>query len=426
MLKSLLQSIYHKLFRYNNVPEPARVSGVEFSIDKTKISQNALKVVTRIGKAGFQSYLVGGCVRDLMVGLQPKDFDVVTNAEPKEIKKLFRNSLYIGRRFKIIHVLFGRDFIEVCTFRRDRHKIFAFMGDKKKNRMLANNTYGRIDHDVYRRDFTINALYFNCEKNEIIDYVGGVDDIRHKRICMIGEVNIRLTEDPIRILRAIRFAAKLDFILADEVVKGIESYKSRLLTGSSERLFLEVIKLFDNGHGLRSYQMLVKHKLMDVLLPGFTRFTHAKHKEKFTALIEQVLVNADQRIAENKRVSTPFILAVLLWACFMSSLDTVKYTRKQHHFKYPKAIHKVFKSQLKFLAVPRRVLDVIGVIWEFQLLFSQSHGDRAARLTSHPRFRAAYDLLLLRAKIDPSLANEAVWWSEYLKKHPIENHSKHS
>ena len=415
MLSNIIKSIYTKITQGRSAVEPTRVSGENFKLSKQSVSRNALKILNRINDSGFQAYLVGGCVRDLMVGLYPKDFDVVTNAVPQEVKKLFRNSLYIGRRFKIIHVLFGREVIEVITFRRDRKLFLSFMRNTKKQRMLANNTYGDMEHDVYRRDFTINALYYDSKRNEIIDYVGGVEDIKKRRIQIIGEATIRFSEDPIRILRAVRFAAKLNFDLADDVSLAIEACKTKLHTVSTERLFLEVNKLFDQGHGWLSYQILCKRDLLDTLLPEYTAQINPTNKDKFTALIKIALNQADQRIAQKKHTSISFILAVLLWHCIMSRLATVKYTRKNHEIKFPKAARTVLKHQLKYLSVPRRILDAISTIWEFQLLFPQSHGNRANKLHRHPRFKAAYDLLLIRAQVDVDLAEEALWWTQYIK-----------
>lgn len=395
-------------------------------VSRKAISPNALKVLQRLHKAGFQSYLVGGGVRDILAGVLPKDFDIATDAKPEQIKKLFRNSMIIGRRFRIVHVRFGPEIIEVTTFRGDGSDFSATKRTHRSGMLLRDNTYGSLQTDVWRRDFTLNALYYNIADFSVVDYCGGVDDIKRKRVAMIGDPAERLIEDPVRILRAIRLAAKLDFTLEPVLEAVIPQHIHRLKEVPPERLYIELIKVFYGGSGLASLPLMRKFGVFDLLFPQVAACLGEASDDVPTGLIMQALYSADKRYAEGASLSSAFLFAVLLWEPLQRQLkerlpkrteakDDKKRAPKGPSFGtvFDEVCNTLMQEQLKTVAIPRRVQELIVSIWAQQYRLRQrKSGQHVQHTLQHPRFRAAFDLLMLRAKAGEPVWQLAMWWDK--------------
>ena len=278
----------------------------QHQIPKDAICKNALKVLVRLNEAGYEAYLVGGSVRDLLLGKKPKDFDVATNAKPEEVKRLFRNCRLIGRRFRLAHILYGRDVIEVATFRGPHEGKQSHQADKNnEGRITRDNVFGSLEEDAIRRDFTVNALYYSIKDESIIDFTGGMNDLKHKVLRMIGDVETRYREDPVRMLRAVRFAAKLDFSIEKRAHAVIFEMANLLENIPLARLFDETIKLFQGGYGLKCFHLLREYQLFQLLLP-----LTENNINQSSAMIEQALKNTDERVAIGKSVNPAFFLSV--------------------------------------------------------------------------------------------------------------------
>ncbi|GLS26878.1 polynucleotide adenylyltransferase PcnB [Marinibactrum halimedae] len=385
----------------------------EHNVSRRDISQSALKVMKRLHEGNYQAYLVGGGVRDVLLGGKPKDFDVATNATPEQVKRLFRNSRIIGRRFRIVHVRFGREVIEVTTFRAS-HEEAKNRKEAQQNEsgmLLRDNVYGDIHSDAMRRDFTVNALYYTNEDFCIYDYTGGLKDIEHRQIRMIGEPTVRFQEDPVRLLRAVRFAAKLDFTIEPNTAQPIPELGHLLNDIPSARLWDESLKLFMSGHALSTYLGLCQYNLFQYLFPGSAEHidSHPIAKEFF----RRAMVNTDRRIQADKRVTPAFIFAVLMW-------PEVQHTQKQLEQEgntpsqaLQQASQQVISRQLTRISIPKRFTMTVRDIWDLQLRLPKRAGHRALRTFEHPKFRAAYDFLLLREESGEETNGLAQWWTEY-------------
>jgi poly(A) polymerase len=393
----------------NNVRIYARS---EHSISRKQISDHALKVLYRLHKEGFDAYLVGGCVRDLLLGREPKDFDVVTNAEPEQIKKVFRNCRLIGRRFRLAHVHFGQEVIEVATFRgageaNDEQVL------NKEGRLVRDNVYGTIEEDVWRRDFTVNALYYNIKDFSVVDYTGGMLDHQAAVLRLLGDPETRLREDPVRMLRAVRFAVKLGFSIHPECEQAIHDAAPLLANIPAARLYDEALKLFLSGYGLQTFEMLRHYGLFQVLFPIIERSLAEEEQGFPRLLLVKALENSDNRIADGKTVTAYFLFAAFLW-------DAVQIRSKQkiakgsnNYMAYQDAANEVIAVQVKSIALPRHITLAMREVWSLQPKFHVQTGSKPSRLITHPRFRAAYDFLVLRAEtggVDPALAH---WWGIY-------------
>lgn len=385
----------------------------EHSISRKQISENALKVLYRLQKEGFDAYLVGGCVRDLLLGREPKDFDVVTNADPEQVKKVFRNCRLIGRRFRLAHVHFGQEVIEVATFRGVGEPQNDDQVLTKEGRLLRDNVYGTIEQDVWRRDFTVNALYYNIKDFSVVDYTGGMADHKAAILRLIGDPETRFREDPVRMLRAVRFAVKLGFQIHEDCEKSIHDVAPLLANIPAARLYDETLKLFLSGYALQTFEMLRHYGLFKVLFPA-TEQSLAVEEDGFPKLLLiKALENSDNRIAEGKTVTAYFLFAAFLW-------DAVRMRSKQKQVKgtaefiaYQEAANEVIAAQIKSTALPRHITLAMREVWSLQPKFNGQFGSKPSRLIHHPRFRAAYDFLLLRAQTggaDPELAK---WWEIY-------------
>lgn len=429
---------------------PRIITRAEHPISRRNISPNALRVLYRLREGGHQAFLVGGCLRDLILGVVPKDFDVATSARPEEVKRLFRNCRLIGRRFRLAHVFYGQEIIEVATFRaasapsqgeepEEDPDILPEVGASEDNgveppfapeedddsddgedtdrvldeggRILRDNTYGTIDDDVWRRDFTCNALYYNIEDFSLWDYVGAMEDIQARRLRLIGDAEQRYREDPVRMLRAARFEAKLGFTLDGETGSKIDSLRHLLGEVPTARLFDETLKLFLTGHGARSFEALRRHRLLEVLYPSVERYLR-RHPG---SLVEQLLVaglaNTDARVAEGKTVTPTFLFTLLLYG------PIAEYIERQPPEKWDDVgtildacDHAVREAQQR-VQIPRRFALGLREMFALQPRLEHPRGRRALRLLEQSRFRAAYDLLLLRAQIGMAPAEVAQWWS---------------
>jgi poly(A) polymerase len=393
-------------------------------ISKTNISVNALKVLNRLHHSGYEACLVGGSVRDLLLGIAPKDFDVATNAKPHEVNRLFRNSLVIGRRFRIVHVQFGREIIEVTTFRGgEEHHEEGHIDHKKDHQgmIIRDNIFGDISQDAKRRDFTVNALYYNIADFSIIDFTRGYQDLKDKVIRLIGDPEVRYKEDPVRILRAIRFSAKLDFTLHSETAKPIKKLIPLIKNVPSARLSEEIFKVYHNGAAQKGHQLLCDYGLFDLFFPAAasalnTSSTHAKREESRLIghkIINQALENTDHRFAARKPIMPAFLLAALLWHPMQQEIRRFKQEGDTLLEALEKSMSHIIHMQNQAVAIPKRYWQAVREIWVLQYRFSRRHGPRAFRLLQHPRFRAAYDFLLIRALAGDESVDLADWWTTF-------------
>jgi poly(A) polymerase len=397
----------HKPKKPKIIPRPAH------NVSRAEISKNALKVLYRLHKAGFQAFLVGGGVRDAILDLHPKDFDIATDAHPEEIRALFGNCRLIGRRFRLAHIRFGRDVIEVATFRAaaDDNDGDADTAKDHTGRILRDNVYGTIDEDVWRRDFTCNALYYNIADFSIWDYVGGIEDIRKRRLVLIGDARKRLREDPVRMLRAVRFAAKLDFRIDKKTVEAIAESKKLLANVPAARIFDEFLKLFEAGFAERTFTLLRKHGLFGQL------FCEADDEmdrdERFEKFVRMALVNTDKRVAAGKSVTPMFLIGVFLWVPIRQAAEKMRSREKMSEAQsLAMAAYRITGLQQSRISIPRRFTAPMREMLALQPRFSVMKGKRALKLLEHRRFRAAYDFMLLRVKIGELDPEVGQFWTE--------------
>ena len=393
---------------YSKKTKPTIIPRPSHNVSRNEISGSALKVLYRLHKSGFQAFLVGGGVRDALLGLHPKDFDIATNASPDEIRALFSNCRLIGRRFRLAHVRFGREIIEVATFRAatDANEKHADVEHDHEGRILRDNVYGSIDEDVWRRDFTCNALYYNIADFSIWDYVGGVKDVERRRLELIGDPDTRLREDPVRMLRAIRFAAKLDFRIASDVEEAILRNRDLLGNVPPARLFDEFLKMFQAGHAENTFDKLREYKLFRLLLPETDKALD--NDESYIKFTRMALANTDRRVAADKSVTPMFLLGVFLWAPVKERAEKLAAKEKMSASQaLSLASYDIAGLQQSRVSIPRRFTTPMREMLAMQPRFDINRGKRALKLLEHRRFRAAYDFMMLRAKcgdFDPELA----------------------
>jgi poly(A) polymerase len=375
----------------------------------------------RLKDAGYQGHLVGGGVRDLLLGREPKDFDVATDAHPEDIRGLFRNCRLIGRRFRLAHVLFGREVIEVATFRalqeetedsnRERHV-------DQEGRIVRDNVYGTIAEDAFRRDFTVNALYYNINNFSVIDYVGGLDDLNAGVLRLIGDPETRYREDPVRMLRAVRFATKLGFRLHADTERPIEELAASLGDIPPARLFDEMLKLFMGGYALANFEALRHYNLFDSLFPLTEQaLTHEEEHFPLT-LISHGMENTDTRIEQGKPVTPAFLLAVFLWQPVRECARQLEAAGQHPAQAMQHAGSQIIAEQAAVMAMPRRYSLPMREIWMLQMRLERKGGRRSLRVLTHPRFRAAYDFLLLRAEAGEVPVELGQWWTDFQELHP--------
>jgi len=384
----------------------------QHAISRKDINSYALKVLYRLRQAGFGAYLVGGAVRDLLLGQRPKDFDVATDATPEQVRHLFRNCRLIGRRFRLAHVMYGREIIEVATFRA---------GDDdgsgarrvKNGALVRDNVYGTIEEDALRRDFTCNALYYALEDFSVRDYVSGFADVKARCLRLIGEPEQRYREDPVRMLRAIRLAAKLGFSIEPATAAPIPHLAHLLSQAAPARLFEEMLKLFLNGYAQASFHLLENHGLLSALLPESAAALHANRSGALRRLLLTGLDNADHRVATGLPVSPAFLFALLLWPAFCKTLTHLQQQGVALEEAQRRAADRVTLHQLDTLAMPRRFSWPMQEIWLLQSRFRQRR--RVAHFLTHPRFRSAFDFLLLRQVASSKHREDVLFWQQQLK-----------
>ena len=374
-------------------------------IDVSKISKHALEIILSLQKNNYEAYIVGGAIRDILIDQNPKDFDIATSATPEQIRKLFKKSRIIGRRFKLVHVLDGRNIIEVSTFRAkpQEREIMA-------NGVEKDNEYGTLKEDAERRDFTSNSIYFNPTNKKLIDFYGGIDDIKNKQLAIIGVPEIRFQEDPVRILRAIRFAAKLDLSINADITSIIHKNINLLENIPYSRLFDEVMKLFLTGHALKSVILFNKFNLSKKFFPMLQSTNPSTQ-----AFLKQGLSDTDKRIRENKSVNPGFLLAVFLWKDVNEAWEKRKKTSINNTVALNAAIDFVLAKQSKIFPVQKRFIVTMSEIWRLQPRFKNLNPKRIYRLLGHPRFRAAYDFLLLRNRQGEVENNLTQWWIKFVE-----------
>ncbi|WP_295435022.1 polynucleotide adenylyltransferase PcnB [uncultured Thiodictyon sp.] len=396
-----------------SAPVPLIVPRAEHSISRANISEYALKVLYKLKQEGFAAHLVGGGVRDLLLGHEPKDFDVATDATPEQVRGVFRNCRLIGRRFRLAHVHFGREIIEVATFRgtgaddddADRHV--------ENGMIVRDNSYGSIAEDALRRDFTINALYYDISNFSLIDYTGGLDDIRTGQLRLIGDPEQRYREDPVRMLRAIRFACKLGFRVEPRTERPLFALGALLGDIAAARLFDELIKMFHAGYGLDTFEKLRHYGLFGHLFPD-TEACLAQEEQSFPiTFVSRGLANTDQRILGDKPVAPFFLYAVLLWEPVRRRYEQLLAKGVEEADAMEQAASEVCAREQPLVCIPKRYSLPMREIWALQPRLLQCDGKRPARLIGHPRFRAAYDFLVLRAEAGEADQDLADWWTRF-------------
>jgi poly(A) polymerase len=440
-------------------PSPVIVARADHPVSRSQISGNALKVLYRLKDAGYQGFLVGGCVRDLLIGIEPKDFDIATNASPDEVRRLFRNCRLIGRRFRLAHVRFGPQIIEVATFRAagapiapepdldgitdddaeadenggvpldeqgdingnvappDEDEGFDRAHDER-GRLLRDNVYGTIDQDVWRRDFTCNALYYSIEDFSIWDYVGGVEDVRARTIRLIGDPETRYREDAVRMLRAVRFEAKLGFTIHESARAPFATLAGLLAHIPPARLLDEFQKLFLAGFGRLTFDLLREHGLFEPLFPAAAAHLAAEPDGMALALIHAGLADTDRRVEQGRSVTPMFLFAVLLFGPVSAAAQKRFNAGLPPAAAIADAVDEVVREQNRRIGIPKRFSIPMRELLALQPRFHRREGRRVLGFLAHPRFRAAYDFLLLRAQAgaeDPAIAR---WWTEFLALNP--------
>ncbi len=407
----------------------------EHSIDLSLVDERAIKVVQTLADAGFEAYIVGGAVRDLLLGLRPKDFDVATNATPEEVKALFRRAFIIGRRFRIVHVVFGRgrdhEVIEVSTFRAmmDSSAADTVSGNEKtskselagkshvidaEGRVLRDNVWGPQIEDAARRDFTVNAMYYDPRREIVVDYHGGIKDAKKKLLRMIGDPETRYREDPVRIIRVVRFAAKLGFEIEPKTRVPIQAMAALLDNVPQSRMFDEMIKLLQTGHSLASLEELRKQGLHRGIFPILDVVLDEAHRhdgrEKF---VQMALADTDRRVGEHKPVAPSFMLACMLWHDVLDRWQKFKAKGEAPFPALQQAIDAVFDARIGDISGRGKLAGDMREIWMMQPRFERRAGSTPFTLVEQPRFRAGFDFLRLRADAGETDGTLAEWWEDF-------------
>ncbi|PXX42574.1 polynucleotide adenylyltransferase PcnB [Undibacterium pigrum] len=389
--------------------KPTVLSHKDHGIDPQLVSANAIRITQTLQENGFKAFVVGGAVRDLLTGVKPKDFDIATNATPEQVKRLFRRAFIIGRRFQIVHVMFGQDLLEVTTFRGS-----ATDGAPKDEhgRVLRDNTFGEQYEDAARRDFTVNAMYYDPASQVVLDYHGGMKDIKKKTLRIIGVPEARYREDPVRMLRVVRFAAKLNFTIDASTRAPIAVMAPLINNVPAARVFDETLKLLTSGHAMACLQQLRKEGLHHGLMPLLDVVLEQPLGEKFVTL---ALANTDERVQQGKPVSPGFLFASLLWHQVVEKWEAYKAAGE---FPIP-ALHlaadDVLNTQTDALAIQRKIGSDMRDIWAMQPRFEKRVGKTPYKVLEHPRLRAGYDFLLLRCasgEIDEEIGE---WWTDFME-----------
>ena len=380
----------------------------ELSIDNSQIFSGANEVIKILQEAGFQAYLVGGGIRDLLLGLHPKDFDIATDAHPEDVRQLFDDCRIIGRRFRIVHVYFPGGYVEVATFRA------AGRADvNSQGRIIADNSYGSMEEDAFRRDFTVNALFYDPGSQQLVDLVNGRQDIHAKTLRVIGDPDLRFREDPVRMLRAVRLAAKIDFEIESQAKNAIYRLGHLLQEVPPARLFDEMIKLFHAGHAQQTFHSLREFGLFKYMFPLTEKVLNDNSLNTFSDLLQCALLNTDERITSGKSVTPAFLFAVFLWGPMRVLSKQLEEEGLSPKVAHEAAVKDTILSQLPHTSIPKRFSYPMRDIWNLQYRFYRRRGKQVYRLYEHARFRAAYDFLCLRASAGDPVDELCEWWTVF-------------
>ena len=387
-----------------NTNSPKVIKASTHGIKLKHVDKNAQSIIDKLNNSGFDAFIVGGFVRDLILGLKPKDCDVVTNATPEEIKKTIPKTRIIGRRFKLVHARSGRNITEISTFRSSSNR---YTKKSHKGIILRDNNYGSIEDDAYRRDFTINSLYLDIRNMEVIDFVGGYEDLQNKVLNSIGDSTKRFREDPIRIIRAIRFKSKLDLTFEARLEKEIVKLSYLLSEISSGRIYEETLKLFLTGNSESIMQEMQKYQITKYFLPVTQGYLDAKKDKRF---IFNALRNTDKRFHEDKTLTPSFLFSIFLWPALINKVGELN-SKKIKIPKVTRAANIILKLHNEHCFIPNRIQKSIKEIWEMQVMLLRIP-EKSKILIKHPRFRASYDFLLLREKSGENLSGVGAWWTK--------------
>ena len=407
-------------------------SSAELGFDRSDISPESLEVVRTLKSRGYDGFLVGGCVRDLIMGLKPKDFDVATDALPGEVQDIFPRSRIIGRRFKIVHVVSRRGrfrhVVEVTTYRAasenpDGAKGRTFSRSSRTGRILADNVYGTREEDVMRRDFTLNALYYDPLKEKVIDYLGGVRDIRHRQLRMIGDPERRFAEDPVRMIRAVRFQARLGFEVQDEIESAIRNRFRCLEDIHTSRLYDEVIKLFHQGSAEEAWDRLFETPLGKMLFPHVASSMRHGQPDSCLEFVRGALRNTDNRVRAGMPVIDSFFVAVVFWDVYRKALGRQRAGRTAKHEAHGRAVLETLDDSSGLVIIPLRVRTIVQEIWWMQDLMERRPKKSIDSIMANRRFRAAYDFLVLRAEAGEIDRASPDWWTRLQEVTPDQRRS---
>jgi len=401
----LIKKFIRRVLRFGSGSEPRTVPKEQHGIGREAISQGSRKVCEVLHSQGYQAYVVGGAVRDLLLGLRPKDFDVATDAYPEEVHKVFRRSRLIGKRFKLVHVMFGEETVEVSTFRARTATETDELG-----RVLRDNIYGTREDDTVRRDFTINALYYDPASETLLDYHNGLRDLQRKSVRIIGDARARYREDPLRMLRAVRFAAKAGFAIDERTRKPIRELAHLLENVPPSRVYEEMQKLLLSGHAATGLRQLRSEGLHHGLLPLLDVIFGQPMGERFVTL---ALEQTDSRVRSGKSVSPAFLFAALLWHEVLAAWKKSEQRGLKPIPALFEAMDTVLDIQSDKLAIPRRFTAVMKEIWALQPRLEQRSGRRPFGLLAHERFRAGFDFLVLRSASGEAPEELSQWWEKF-------------
>ncbi|MEM0911308.1 MAG: polynucleotide adenylyltransferase PcnB [Pseudomonadota bacterium] len=393
---------------------PAVYAKSQHPLRREHIPKHVVQIIEKLNAAKYEGYVVGGCVRDKLFGMAPKDFDVVTDARPEQIKQLFKNCRLIGRRFRLAHLRYGREIVEVATFRGHHVESSPDSQTCDSGMLMRDNVYGCIEEDAARRDFEMNAMYFNPITEEILDFANGLQAVNKRKIKMIGIAQNRIAEDPVRMLRAVRFSAKLGCNLHEELQDAIKRQAQLISNVAPARLFEEINKLLISGRGQATLPLLIEFGLMQHLFPLWVNPVDS-HSSKEWQIIDKMLANTDERLKNNLKITPAFLYATVLWYHIE---DYALRLSQEGGLNYFDALNiasiDMLQVQLKRVMIPKRFTIVMREIWSFQYRLNNRSGRRPFQMMTHPRFRAAYDFLLLRAFVEGGeLHDIAEWWTQF-------------
>jgi poly(A) polymerase len=408
MIKRFVEKVQTLFGRRSRAHKARQVPAAEHGIRKDSVPRSALRVCETLHKAGHHAYVVGGAVRDLLIGVTPKDFDVATDATPESIKPLFRRAIIIGRRFRLVHVMFGAETIEVSTYRAAANGAQAV---DEHGRMLADNVFGSQADDAARRDFTINALYYDPLTETVIDYHDGVKDMKRRRLRMIGDPEARYREDPVRMLRAVRIAAKLGFEIDETTRAPIARLADLLGNVPAARVFDEMLKLLTSGHSVACITRLRAEGLHHGLLPLLDVILEQPEGERFVML---ALSRTDERVRAGKHIAVGFLFACLLWHEVLKRWKELEAAGQHRIPALDAAIDEVLDRQTEKLAIQRRFVADMRDIWMMQPRFERRAGRAPYSLLGHLRLRAGYDFLALRGAAEEAPAELVTWWHDFM------------